>query len=134
MECICLLCVLIFYLHVLSPLLGCSEHLKSKIGVCLLLVASSDESRQMGMPIGFRTQKVQAQGLSRPFPSPCDLGSPTWASALLTCNVRKQDSVIPKVSAFLNYDSKSQPDLELEELELFSVFIINFFSVPPPQK
>lgn len=34
--------------------------------------------------------------------------------------------MIPKVAPFLNYDGKSQPDLGLEELELFSVFIINF--------
>lgn len=38
--------------------------------------------------------------------------------------------MIPKVAPFLNYDGKSQPDLGLEELELFSVFIINFSLFP----
>lgn len=42
--------------------------------------------------------------------------------------------MIPKVTPFLNDDSRSQPELELGELEFFSVFSINFFSVPMSQK
>lgn len=34
--------------------------------------------------------------------------------------------MVPKVSAFLTYDSESQLDLELGDLELFSGFTINF--------
>lgn len=48
MEFICLLGVLIFYIHVLSPMLE-SKHLEGKVGVYLLLVPSSNERKHLGM-------------------------------------------------------------------------------------
>lgn len=75
----------------------------------------------MGVHIGSGTQNLGLESASQP-----DLANSKRASLFLIYKVRKQDEMIPKVSAFLTYNSESQLDLELGELELFSGFIINF--------
>lgn len=86
------------------------------------IVPSLTDVRQTDVHIGSRTLKAWAHGQGDLRNAPQGLSFP---------HLQSEEAGL---SPFLNYHLQSQPDLKLEELELFLVFIIYYFSVPIFQK